>query len=163
LSCDVLGGTRNRNYRLATTLGFFIVRDRYVGYRDTKRLAFDHAAAAFLASQGVPVIQPMRAITGDTHCKKGDHLWEIFPVTAGRHFRDADPDDVLSLAVALAKFHRAGRDFDASLSPQKLGPRGETDPAELREIAGKLAVDVGPALKPYDGWINAASDDLPDS
>ena len=121
-ACEALGGTRNRNYLLRTTGGNVVVRDRNVGYRDPTRIAFDHAALAFLRERNVPVAPPVRSISGATFLQTGDRFWEVFPAIAGRHFRDADTDDLRALAEALAVFHRAGRDFKSQAGTQKLGP-----------------------------------------
>src|SRR5690348_5621351 len=93
-ACEPLGGTRNRNFRLTTTTGAFVVRDRYVGYRDPARLAFDHGALTFLQQRGVPVIAPLRSGHSQTYWQQDDHLWEAFPAVTGRHFRDGDVEDV---------------------------------------------------------------------
>src|SRR5438067_1056760 len=74
--CHALGGTRNRNCLLKTTGGNFVVRDRFAGYRDPARIAFDHAALAFLHARHVPVAPPVRSLSGDTFWQRGDRLWE---------------------------------------------------------------------------------------
>src|SRR4051812_2242900 len=98
LACSPLGGTRNRNYFLKTSTGDFIVRDRYAGYREASRIAFDHHVLALLHRRGVAVVPPLRTSRGETFWQQGDHLWEIFPRATGRHFRDADPEDLRTLA-----------------------------------------------------------------
>ena len=50
-ACALLGGTRNRNYRLATTRGEFVVRDRYAGYRDAARIALAYRLRTVCPSQ----------------------------------------------------------------------------------------------------------------
>ncbi|HTL29738.1 MAG TPA: phosphotransferase [Tepidisphaeraceae bacterium] len=153
LACNPLGGTRNRNFLLTTTTGKFVVRDRYVGYRDPARVAFDHHALTFLHERSVPVVAPLRSRGGETLWQQGERMWEVFPAVKGRQFRDADPDDIRALAKALAKFHLAGRDFDATKSPRKLGPRGETDPRELFDLVAKLP---SAKVKRYQDWIKSA-------
>jgi len=162
-ACEPLGGTRNRNYLLTTASGNVVVRDRYAGYRDPARIAFDHAVQAFLHARHVPVVPPLRSLSGDTFWQRGDRLWEVFPAVAGRHFRDASADDIRALADALSAFHGAGRDFEHNTGTRKLGPRGETDPAELFGIIQKLRPDAPGPIRRYEEWIYAAAADLPDA
>src|SRR5438128_11331763 len=78
-----LGGTRNRNYRLTTSTGTFVIRDRYFGYRDPARIAFDHRALDFLHQRGVAVVPPVRTADGTTFWTSGERLWEVFPEAPG--------------------------------------------------------------------------------
>jgi Ser/Thr protein kinase RdoA (MazF antagonist) len=71
-------------------------------------------------------------------------------------------DDVRATAQALAAFHTAGRDFPSIADGQKLGPRGETDPAELFLLIDKLHPDGGEALNNYRAWTEQASQELSD-
>jgi Ser/Thr protein kinase RdoA (MazF antagonist) len=162
-ACESLGGTRNRNYLLKTTRGKFVVRDRFAGYRDPARIAFDHAALAFLYARKVPVAPPIRGLSGDTFWLREDRLWEVFPAVAGRHFRNAATDDIRALSDALSAFHLAGREFEPQTAAQKLGPRGETDPAELLGIIHKLRPDAPGAVELYEQWTSAAAHNLSDA
>jgi Ser/Thr protein kinase RdoA (MazF antagonist) len=163
LACAPLGGTRNRNHLLRTTSGNVVVRDRYAGYRQPARIQFDHDALDFLHERGVPVAPPVPSIRGATFWQNGERLWEVFPAVPGRHFRDAGTDDIRALAEALSAFHRAGKEFKPRTQTHKLGPRGETDPAQLLDIARKLRPDAHAVLKLYEDWIAEASADLPDA
>jgi Ser/Thr protein kinase RdoA (MazF antagonist) len=160
-SCAPLGGTRNHNFRLITSRGSFVARDRYIGYRDPARIAFDHAAIAFLHAKGAPVVPPNLTVAGKSFWQDGQRQWEVFPAVPGRHFRDGDPDDIRALAIALATFHQAGKDFTTRCN--KLGARGETDPREMLDLIAKLRPAASAALEPYQAWITSASRDLPDA
>jgi homoserine kinase type II len=161
--CTALGGTRNHNFHLKTSRGSFVVRDRYPGYRDPGRIAFDHGAMAFLHARGVAVVPPLRRAGGETFWQAGDRLWEVFPAVSGRQYRDADASDARALAAALAAFHRAGKNFECDRTMHKLGPRGETEPAELRRLIAQLRQDAPAALPLYEGWIDQASGALTDA
>jgi Ser/Thr protein kinase RdoA (MazF antagonist) len=163
LACEPLGGTRNRNFRLQTSGGTFVVRDRYTGYRNPGRIAFDHDAMAFLHQHEVAVVPPVARPGGETAWQVGDRMWEVFAAVDGRHYRDADASDARALAKALACFHRVGRDFERDQAIHKLGPRGETEPAELRRLIAQLRQDAPAALPLYDRWIEDASSVLTDS
>lgn len=160
-SCQLLGGTRNRNFRLCTTAGEFVVRDRYVGYRDPERIAFDHGAINFLYANHVAVVPPVKTMSGESFWQDGERLWEVFPAVAGRHFQDGNVDDVRALAAALGKFHDVGRRLSSVCN--KLGPRGETDPSEMRGLTSKLRADASDSLSGYKSWITSAADELSDA
>jgi homoserine kinase type II len=151
VECKPLGGTRNKNFRLQTTNGEFVMRDRYVGYRDPARLAFDHATLRFLAERGVPVVAPIRSRDGATYWQQGDRSWEVFTAVVGSHFRESNIDDLRALATALASFHREGREFRQA-SSQKVGPRGETDPRELFRLVKQLKSDAPNEVRRYENW-----------
>ncbi len=162
IDCKPLGGTRNKNFRLKTTNGEYVVRDRYAGYRDPARLAFDHGALTFLAERGVPVTAPFRSIHNETYWQQGDRLWEVFPVVAGSHFREGNVEDLRALATALASFHRAGREFRQP-SPQKLGLRGETDPRELFRLVKEMKADAPNEVELYENWTKVFGSALRDA
>ena len=143
-SCEPLDGTRNHNFRLTTSRGQFVIRDRYVGYRDPSRITFDHAASHFLSVTGAPVVSPVPTMTQESFWATGERLWEVFPAVPGQHFRDGNLDDIRALAAAMAKFHGVGSRFTSSCD--KLGPRGETDPAQMRQLIDQLRKDAGESL-----------------
>jgi homoserine kinase type II len=142
-----LGGTRNQNFLVTTSTGEFFLRRRYEGYSAAEWINFDHAAMHFLAERHAPVVPPIGAVDG----------WEMFPAIEGHHFRDADPRDVEHLAVAIARLHQAGQEFP--LRYEKTGPRGETDPAEMLELAKKF----GSPADRYVAWVKSAGGQLPNS
>src|ERR1043165_3359519 len=163
LDCARLGGTRNRNFLLRTTSGRWFVRNRYAGYCEPARAAFDHAALEFLSSGHAPVVAPQRTKAGGTLLGLADGAWEVFPAVEGRHLRDADADDVRALAEALAQFHRVGRDFGGRCD--KIGPRGETDPREMMRIAAMLReqnAERGTILERYEQWVKNAAAEFSD-
>jgi len=162
LGCGSLGGTRNQNFHLTTSSGSFVVRDRYVGYRDPDRIAFDHGALAYLAERDVPVVPPLKASNGETFWSHEQRLWEVFAFVSGHPLRDGDAEDVAATAQALAAFHVAGREYSAAPPEAKLGLRGETDPKELLALIAKLAPDAGDAVNRYRAWTIDAANALTD-
>src|SRR6185436_3183369 len=79
VSSRPLGGTRNRNFVLATTTGDWFVRHRYSGYSQPDRIAFDHAALKYLCEQAVPVVAPRAMPDGKAFFQDHDQTWEVFP------------------------------------------------------------------------------------
>jgi Ser/Thr protein kinase RdoA (MazF antagonist) len=161
--CQPAGGTRNDNCLLHTSRGAWFVRRRYDGYSAPARVAFDHRALQFLSASDVPVAAPLRSPGGDTFWMQGDRVWEVFPALAGRQLRDGDEADVRLLAEALTRLHRAAREFGERFD--KLGPRGETDPAHLLSTVRTMrqrAPECAEALCRYDHWAAGAARDLDD-
>jgi Ser/Thr protein kinase RdoA (MazF antagonist) len=147
MRCERLGGTRNQNYLVTTSIGEFFLRRRFEGYSAADWINFDHAAMHFLADRDAAVVPSGGAADG----------WEVFPAVKGRHFRDHDPRDVEHLAIALSRLNQAGRDFP--LRYEKTGPRGETDPREMLD----LATNYGSAAASYARWVKDAAEQLPDA
>ncbi len=131
-----LGGTRNRNFRLETASGTWLARKRYGAYASEEQTRFDHAVAAYLKARGVATVCPMPLSTGETSWKSGDGVWEVQPFVAGTQLREGHTEDVAALATELARFHESGETFPDRLD--KLGLRGEADPAQMREKVGEL-------------------------
>ena len=72
--------------------------------------------------------------------------------------------DITALAEGLARFHEAGRHFPERFD--KLGLRGETDPADMLERSRILAQECpgcAQAVLPYQEWLAWAGGVLPDS
>lgn len=139
IDVKTLGGTRNTNYLLTTDKGRWIVRHRYEGYCAHERLAFDHEAAEFLAEHEAPVVPATSDIDGNSYWARDGVVWEVYRFVEGRHLLDGDPGDVIALAKALSQFHRAGSKFP--LRCDKIGPRGETDPANILERIDRIAAE----------------------
>ncbi len=73
------------------------------------------------------------------------------------------PEDLQALAEGLAQFHRAAQGFNRHA--RKLGPRGETDPVELRAQCHELEAgspECAQALKPLREWLAAAEITFPE-
>jgi homoserine kinase type II len=157
LSCRQAGGTRNTSFLVATATGNWFIRRRYSGYSQPERIAFDHAALDHLKARGAAVVAPLRWGEGESWFEENGEVWEVFPAVAGREFREGDVDDLRALATGLAEFHLAGRDFQGRYD--KLGPRGETDPAELLRLC-QVHEDDAPAQQRYRDWIDRAAGEL---
>lgn len=162
IDCKPLGGTRNKNFHLETTNDQFVVRDRYIGYCDGARIAFDHEALEFLGLIA-SVAKPLRTTNRQYVLEQQGHVWEVFPFMTGEQFREGNRDQVAGLAKALSRFHERGRSFPGPREAQKLGPRGETEPRELARLVAELRPDAPREVKPYEHWLKQASEDLPDS
>jgi Ser/Thr protein kinase RdoA (MazF antagonist) len=162
IDCKPLGGTRNRNYHLTTTSGEYVARDRYIGYCDQARIAFDHEALEFLGVIAA-VAKPYRTIDRQYVLKRDGHVWEVFPFMPGTQFREGDREQVRGLAKGLAQFHLRGREFSDPHRAQKLGPRGEADPKELMSLVAQLRLDAPREVARYERWIAKAAIDLSDS
>ncbi|OPZ93339.1 MAG: homoserine kinase [candidate division TA06 bacterium ADurb.Bin417] len=152
-----LAGTRNLNYRLRTERGDWLLRRRYAGYNQPVRLAFDGAAARFLAGAGLPVAPPLPARSGADAWSRSGALWQVYRFLPGRHLVDGDPADAAALGRALAGWHRLGRSFPKHF--EKLGTWGETDPLELKAVLDRLQTEtpgIEKALEPYRRLLAAA-------
>lgn len=163
LSCVQLGGTRNNNFRVDTPTGAWLVRRRYDAYASPQQIQFDHSVATHLQLSGAAVFAPRALPNGDTFWNDGSDTWEVQPFIEGAQFREGNAGDVIALAEELAQFHAAGESFSGRL--QKLAPRGETDPAQMRlascELAG-ASPECAKAVAPYREWLDWAESALPD-
>jgi len=158
-----LGGTRNSNFRLTTDHGNWIVRRRYEGYCAPDRITFDHSAADFLARNGAPVIPPIKDSEGNSYWNRDGIVWEVYRFIEGRHLRDGDQSDVDALAQALSRFHGVGREFPRRC--EKIGPRGETDPANIMERIDRIqheSPDAADILTSYRTALASAAAELSD-
>jgi len=125
-------------------------------------MAFDNLALAYLADRGTAVASPRATLAGEQHWQDGEDVWQVFPLVQGRHLREADGDDLPVLGACLGRLHRAGEPF--SLRHEKLGPRGETDPAVLLGQAEQIEAEcpgAAKALRPYRDWVALAERELP--
>jgi homoserine kinase type II len=154
------GGTRNTSFLVTTTTGDFFIRQRYSGYSQPERIAFDHAALEHLKSRGAAVVAPLRLRDGNSWLEMDSTTWEVFPAITGREFREGDADDLRALASALAQFHLAGRDFAARYD--KLAARGETDPTELLRLC-RIHEEYAPIQQRYRDWVEQAAAELTDT
>lgn len=170
IACASLGGTRNENFRLTTETGGWFVRLRFSGYSNPDRVDFDHAALAHLARRQVPVLLPRAMESGATWLEEGDRIWEVFPFLDGESPVEGNVEHVEAIGAALHQLHLAGKGFGPRLN--KLGPRGETDPIELLDIAARIdaeSPECTAVLRPYRCWTvyaahaltNAVYDGLP--
>src|SRR5579872_435449 len=82
------GGTRNRNWIVATEAGRWFIRQRYFAYCAEARLRFDHQALRYMAERGVPVTPPHPGRDGRTWGELDGTVWEVFPFVEGAHVRD---------------------------------------------------------------------------
>jgi Ser/Thr protein kinase RdoA (MazF antagonist) len=158
------GGTRTRSIELETTTGKWMVRERHAAYSAEERIRFDHQAAEFLNERGVSVPLPKRSRDGIRHWKHSGSVWEVHPFFVGQPLAEGDPEQIESLAAALALFHRVGRDFP--LRYEKLGARGETDPRVLQGQAKQIEEECPDCLRAvgrHRGWLTFAVENLPDS
>jgi Ser/Thr protein kinase RdoA (MazF antagonist) len=74
---------RNQNYRVPTDDGPLFVRFHRRN-RAIERLQREHRAIHWAAEQGLPVIRPLVASTGDTLIRVGDRIVAAFPWVPGR-------------------------------------------------------------------------------
>ncbi len=162
ISAASLGGTRNRNFRVDTASGSWLVRKRYRGYASGEQIRFDHAVAAHLAQRGVACVCPTALPSGETAWSDGEDVWEVQTFVEGVQLREGEPADVAALAEALARLHHSGESFSGRLP--KLAPRGETDPVQMRAAARALADasrECARAAAPYLAWLDWAESALP--
>jgi homoserine kinase type II len=167
-----LGGTRNRNFRVETASGTWLARKRYRAYASEKQIRFDHAVAAYLKARGVATVCPRPLSTGKTSArisvhntgwKSGAEVWEVQPFVAGTQLREGHAEDIAALATELARFHESGETFPERFG--KLGLRGETNPAQMREKVGELeavSAECARAAVQYIEWLDWAEALLPD-
>ena len=158
-----LGGTRNRNFRVETASGTWLARKRYGAYASEEQIRFDHAVAAYLKARGVATVWPRPLSTGKTCWKSGADIWEVQPFVAGTQLREGHAEDIAALATELARFHESGETFPGRFC--KLGLRGETNPAQMREKVGELkavSAECARAAAQYLEWLDWAEALLPD-
>jgi len=144
------GGSRHLSLAVETARGKWLLRRRHEAYTDPRRLTFDHRVLAWLGEAGVPVAAPVADDEGHTTWQCAGGTWEAYPFVVGRPLCEGDPDDLATLAPALAAFHQAGAGFPLRLP--KAGPRGETDPGRLLGEIERVryeAPGARQALAPY--------------
>ena len=162
ISARDAGGTRNRSFVVRTDRGKWLVRRRYEGYSDPSRVAFDHAAAAFLCAGGVPVVAPLEASDHKSYWRADEGLWEAYPFVESTHLRDGVGEDAIALAEALARWHKVGSSFP--LRYDKLGRRGETDPEHLLAGIERVRVecpDATSSLAVFEEAVRRSAVELP--
>ncbi len=129
------------------------MRLRYAGYSDPSRIAFDHAALRHLSERDVAVLGPRATTQGKSWVPDGDRAWEVFPFVDGTHPSGGNEAQVAQIGEALARFHAAGENFSERYD--KIGPRGETDPIELLDVAAAIdrdSPDCTRVLRRYREW-----------
>ncbi len=160
-ACQPSGGTRSQSFLLQTDSGEWFARKRHHGYSAPDRVAFDHAAIAFLHDNGVAVVMPRRTLDGHSLFVHDGDLWEVFPALPNRPFREGDLGDIRLLGRALTQFHLCGRAFPGRYD--KLGPRGETSPVAMNDIAVAIKSETpecAASVQMYERWISTAAADL---
>lgn len=75
---------------------------------DEVRLERVHQFQAYLRTQNVLTVCPLKTQDGQTLAKYRDVLVEVFPYIEGRKPQRGNRDDIRRVAEALAKFHNAG-------------------------------------------------------
>jgi len=159
-----LHGTRNRNYVFDTSSGGWFIRRRFSGYSDPERIAFDNAAHRFLHARGVPVVPPRMTADGQSYWIDGDRVWQVFPFVSGTPMPEGDIAAVKAVAAAVGRFHTEGEMFPGRY--EKLGPRGETDPKEILDLADRIGAESPACARPlerYREWVDVAGRALSDT
>jgi Ser/Thr protein kinase RdoA (MazF antagonist) len=160
----VVSGTHTRSVELETTTGKWFARERHPDYCAEKRILFDHHAAQFLSTRGIPVLVPKNSREGVRHWRESGSVWEVHPFLLGQPLTEGVPEQLENLATSLALFHQGGRDFPSRY--EKLGRRGETDPSILQQQAKQIEEEFPGCSKivaRYREWLTVAEESLPDS
>lgn len=161
-SLAIVSGTRNDNYRLETETATWFLRRRFEGYSTPERIAFDHAAIRHLAEHSAPVVLPHETTDGATWIADGPRAWEVFPFQGGTHPAEGNTAHAAAIGDALGKFHAAGLEFRPRYD--KLGPRGETDPLQMLDLAARIdreSPGCTPVLRSYRRWVVETAEVLP--
>jgi Ser/Thr protein kinase RdoA (MazF antagonist) len=119
------------------------VKRHHVRVRSTAQLAAEHAFAAHLRANGLPVPAVWRTTAGGTTVASGDFVYEVHDVAPGIDlYRDAmswtpfaSPGHARAAGVALARLHRAARGFGWPARP----PAVLTNSCDIITAADPLA------------------------
>ena len=136
---DSGGGTANANLKIVTGSGAYFLKRRNPKYAQERFVAFDHALMEHLAPYGVPTPLAVVSRAGKRWLRLGEDVYELFPYhRGGPHDRRA-PAELASAGRALARYHRAARDF--APPPGKDWPRYD-DPRLIREGIEAMASEL---------------------
>jgi Ser/Thr protein kinase RdoA (MazF antagonist) len=99
--------------------GTVFVKRHHVAIRTRERLHVEHTFANYLRARGQPLPRVLRNSRGDTVVQDGDFIYEVHERAAGVDlYRDVPSwhpftslDHARAAGRALARFHRAARDF----------------------------------------------------
>jgi Ser/Thr protein kinase RdoA (MazF antagonist) len=99
--------------------GEVFVKRHHVAVRTPERLLCEHQFASYLRALGQPLPRVLRDTSGDTVVQDGDFIYEVHERAAGVDlYRDVPSwypftglDHAREAGRALARFHRAARDF----------------------------------------------------
>ena len=99
IECKLLGGTRNKNFRLRTNTGEFVARDRYVSYRDPVRLGFDHERSPFSQNTRFPSQRHFGRAMVQPIGSRAIGFGNSFASPRESHFREGSVEDFAHLAA----------------------------------------------------------------
>ncbi len=125
-------GTANPAVIVVTTRGQFFLKRRNPRYSSAGQMSFDHAVIRHLAQAGLPVVTPVRTISGSRWCTTDDGTYELYPLVTGEQPREGDLAQIAAAGRTLAAFHLATRDFTPP-GEKKLG-RLHAPAASLRGL-----------------------------
>jgi len=128
-----LNSYENRVYQFRNETGERLVVKFYRPERwSAEQIREEHALAAFLAAEEVPVAVPL-TLDGQTLHQHGDHWFALWPSLGGRHL---EPDNLAQLEAVghqLGRWHAAARRFCLQTRP-RLDPR-QSLPLALSQLS----------------------------
>jgi homoserine kinase type II len=137
------GGTANANLKILTASGAYFLKRRNPKYAQESFVAFDHALMEHLAPYAVATPLAVVSDQGRRWLRLGDDVYELLPYHRGGPHDRHSLAQLASAGRALARFHRAAREF--SPPSGKDWPRYD-DPRLIREGIEAIAGDLGRAL-----------------
>lgn len=110
-----LGGSYNLNIKVETERGEFVVR--FLSRNNTEpHLRYIQTALTSLSKQGVPVLKPLLAGSGDPFVRYKDKLLQVTPFVRAESFQ-CRPEQVLASARMLSRFHETLPDSPPGTTP----------------------------------------------
>ena len=104
-------GTANPAILVVTTRGQYFLKHRHPRYSDHGQLIFDHAVLRHLARAGLPVIPPVKTVTGDRWLQADDAVYELYPLIEGQPHQPGNLAQIAAARELLACFHEATAEF----------------------------------------------------
>lgn len=128
-----LNSYENRVYQFRNETGERLVVKFYRPERWTaEQIRQEHALAAFLADEEVPVAVPL-PLDGDTLHRHGDYWFALWPSLGGRHLEPDNLDQLEAVGHQLGRWHAAASRFSLNARP-RLDPR-QSLPLALAQLA----------------------------
>jgi Ser/Thr protein kinase RdoA (MazF antagonist) len=136
------GGTANAGLVVVTSRGQYFLRRRNPRYSDPQQLAYDHSVLHALARAGLPVPHVVRTADGSRWVRHQDHIYELYELIDGEEADPDSPEEVISSAETLARWHLATRDL--SPAGRKAWPRYFDPSQSLRGLQmARLRLQAG--------------------
>jgi homoserine kinase type II len=110
-------GTAAKTWRVRTDRGVWLLRTRGSRTSTDELIAFDHGLRKHLVAHGVPTTEPVANRRGERFVRIDGVAMEVYELIPGRTLGQAKLSQIQAAAEMLARFHRAGENYDVGVPP----------------------------------------------